>query len=191
MSSPAGAGGPPRPLRGRACRDRRIHAVLARSSSSGVPWIPAASRARDRRRGCRVRSRAGTSSTRPCDAQAEARLAACSACVIPPHEALGILAREVRALEARRLGLPRRDEQHVAVAEQGISAPAPSMIVRTVDLRGHAEGDAAGEVRLDGKPDDHVHVRSLRGEDADGCRSLVLFGRAWRSVFRLRPAPSS
>src|SRR3954454_11321021 len=36
--------------------------------------------------------------------------------VVPPHEALGVVARDERALKAGRLRLARRDEQHVAVA---------------------------------------------------------------------------
>src|SRR5437773_5582823 len=38
--------------------------------------------------------------------------------LVPPHEMLGVFAREKCALNARRLRFPRRDEQHVAVAEE-------------------------------------------------------------------------
>src|SRR6185437_5588862 len=44
--------------------------------------------------------------------------------LIPAHQPLGFVARQIRALQPRRLRLARWDEQHVAVAEQHLGAGA-------------------------------------------------------------------
>ena len=93
--------------------------------------------------------------------------------MIPLHEAFGFLARQIRALQTRRLRLARRDEQHVAVAEQHLGARSVDDRA-AVDLRRDAKRDPAREVRLDQAGDD-VHARTLRREDevnADRARLL-------------------
>src|ERR1041385_89889 len=75
--------------------------------------------------------------------------------------------------DANRFTLPRREKQHVAVAEQRFRA----VLIEdraTVDLCRDAECDAAREVRLD-QPGDDVHGRPLRRENqvnADRARLL-------------------
>src|SRR4029453_1412723 len=91
----------------------------------------------------------------------------------PLHETLGVLARDERALQARRLGLTWRDEEHVTVPEQRLGADAVENR-SAVDLRRHAESDATREVRLY-QPREDVPARALRREDevnADRSRFL-------------------
>src|SRR5208283_1551918 len=78
---------------------------------------------------------------------------------VPSDEALGLLPGDERPLEPGWLRLARRDEQHVAVAEQRLRADAVDD-GPAVDLRRHAEGDATGEIGLD-QARDHVHARAL------------------------------
>ena len=75
------------------------------------------------------------------------------------------------ALQANQV-IARR-QQHVTAADE-LVGPASVEDGPAVDLRGHAEGHAAGEVGLDGAGDD-VDRRALRGDDqvnADGPRQL-------------------
>ena len=78
--------------------------------------------------------------------------------------------RAVQALHARRA---RRQEEHVALAEQALGADRVEDRAR-VDARRHLERDARREVRLDEAGDD-VDRRPLRREDqvdAGGARLL-------------------
>ena len=83
---------------------------------------------------------------------------------VPPHQTLGVLARDVGALQSRRFRFRRRNEEHVAVTEQRFGANAIEDGA-AVDLRRHTESDAAREVRLDQTGDD-VHARTLRRQNA-------------------------
>ena len=93
--------------------------------------------------------------------------------VEPVHQALGLVGADERALEAHQVALPRRHEEHVAVAQQGLGA-VPIEDGAAVDLGRDAERDPAGEVRLDEARDD-VHARPLRREDqVDADRARLL-----------------
>ena len=84
-----------------------------------------------------------------------------------------LLLGDVRAVQADEPRRRRRQEQHVALAEQLLGAVAVENRAR-VDLRRHAERDARRQVRLDEAGDD-VDRRPLRREnqvDADGARHL-------------------
>ena len=97
--------------------------------------------------------------------------------VVPEHQSLGLLARQVRALQTPRLRLAGWQKEHVAIAQQRFRT-RPIQDRAAVDLARHAECDAAGEVRLD-QARDHVHAGSLRGEDqvdADRARLLRQHG---------------
>jgi len=93
--------------------------------------------------------------------------------VVPLHQAFGVVVREERALQAARLTLAGRNEEHVAVAQQTLR-PHPVENGARVNLRGHTEGNAAREVGLDETRDD-VHTGTLRGQNemnADRARLL-------------------
>ena len=93
--------------------------------------------------------------------------------LVPPHQRFGVLGGNIRPLETRGLRLPRRNEEHVPVAEQRLGAHAVDDRA-AVHLRCHAKRDATRKVRLDQSRDD-VDARSLRREqevNADRARLL-------------------
>ena len=84
-----------------------------------------------------------------------------------------LLLGDVRPVQADAARRGRRQEQHVALAEQLLGAVAVENRAR-VGLRRHAERDARRQVGLDQAGDD-VHRRPLRRQnqvDADGARHL-------------------
>ena len=76
-------------------------------------------------------------------------------------------------MHARQARRARRQEQHVALAQQVLGAHHVENGAR-VDARGDAEADARREIRFD-QAGDHVHAGPLRREHqvhADGARHL-------------------
>jgi hypothetical protein len=66
---------------------------------------------------------------------------------VPAHQPLGILGRQVGALDPHRVAPPRRQEEHVAVAQQRVG-PVLVQDRARVRLRGDAERDARGKFAL-------------------------------------------
>src|ERR1043166_8687256 len=87
---------------------------------------------------------------------------------------LGVVARQEGALEARRLRLAWRNEQHVAIAEEHLSAGTVDDRA-AVHLRRDTECDPARKVRLDQARDD-VHARTLGRENEMYTRGARLLG---------------
>ncbi len=88
-------------------------------------------------------------------------------------DAMHFAVRHERAVHALRVAGSRRQEQHVALAEQRLGAHLVENRAR-VDLARHLERNARRNVRLD-EAGDHVDRRTLRGEDemdAGGARLL-------------------
>src|SRR5204862_5844423 len=79
--------------------------------------------------------------------------------LVPTHQAFGVFAGDVGALQSRWFRFAGRNEQHVAVAEQRLGADAVKDGA-AVDLRRDAERDAARKVCLDQAGDD-IHTRAL------------------------------
>ena len=81
----------------------------------------------------------------------------------PGHHAFGLLGADEGALDPHRLALAGRQEQHVAVPQQGLGA----VLIQdrpAVHLRGDSERDPAREVGFD-EPGQHVHGGTLGGEN--------------------------
>ena len=108
----------------------------------------------------------------PCAASAFAALSRLRSSYQPISRSVSSL-EMIGALQSRRLRFPRRNEQHVAVAQQRFGAHAVDDRA-AVDLRCDAERDPARKVRLD-EPGDDVHARPLRRQDqVDADRARLL-----------------
>ena len=88
------------------------------------------------------------------------------------------------ALHAQRARAPERVEEHVARAEQALGAALVEDHAR-VGLRGHGEGDARGDVRLDHAGDD-VHGRALRGDHEVDARAAPELPETDHGILDLR-----